>query len=172
MQKFEVGQLFQEDITQYEETMRFGFSQPGADMCIFFNAPNAKEIESVKSGKLEIAMYTKDDLIFMLFKFQGLHWMDAPYSVHISKPFEFEDLAEGSGFGCTIFLIDAATGILKVMRYISFSTEFSRRFKNAVLKQKELSFNNSLYDAKIQAVYKNYSTSDMVQRADAFCKIK
>ncbi|MFA5169846.1 MAG: hypothetical protein WC420_03915 [Candidatus Paceibacterota bacterium] len=172
MQKYEVGKLLQEGVTRYQEGVKFGFSQSGADMCIFFNAPRAKEIESVKLGKLEIAMYTKEDLIFMLFKFQELHWMDAPYSVHISKPFEFEDLAEGSGFGCTIFLVDAGTGIIKAIRYIGFSAEFSRRFKIAVLKQKEQPFDKNMYDSKIQEVYKNYSTSDIVQRADAFCKIK
>lgn len=170
-QKFEVGQLFQGK-TNFPEGVKFDFDQSGALLFLFFNKPSAKEIESVKSGKLEIGLYQKDEIIFILLKFQGMEWMDAPYSIHLSSPFEFAELQEGLGFGTTIFLVDATTGILKVMRYIGLSTEFSRKLKDAILKQKEMTFDKTLYNKRLNEIYGNYSTSDLVRRAEVFCRIK
>jgi hypothetical protein len=172
MRKHEVGELFEEGKTRYNEGVIFEFTQSGPILLMFFNHPTENEIASIKSGKLELAFLEKDEVIFILSKFQGMSWIDAPYTVHLSKPFTFDDMAPDQGFGLTIYLIDANSGILKVIRYVGLSNEFSRKLRAAILRQKETHFDKTLHDLKINSIYANYSTDDLVRRAETFCKIK
>ncbi|MFA5322147.1 MAG: hypothetical protein WC373_05680, partial [Smithella sp.] len=139
-QKFEVGQPYKPGTTHYSEDTRFDFQQSGAVLELYFNRPTGDEIQDVTRGRFEIGFYDRGSVIFMLFKFGGWRWMDAPYTVHLSAPFTFEDPTPGTGYGLSIFLIDAATGILRGMRYVSLSTEFSQKFKFSVERQKEKPF--------------------------------
>lgn len=172
MFKYEVGKLYKDNVTRYAEGTKFDFTQSGAVLELYFERPSNKEIEDVKSGKFELGFYEKEDILFMLFKFGTGSYLDTPYSVHLSQPFQFMDLDPGFGFGLSIFLIDASTGILKAIRYVGLSNDFSQRFKKAVERQKRSSFDVTLYDQKVQSVYTNYSTKDLVLRAEAWCKIK
>lgn len=170
MYKYEVGQLFQDGITMYPEGTKFDFTQGGPVLIMFLERPTEKEIQQVKSGRLQIGFWYKDDVIFVLFKFGSLNWMDAPYNVHLSEPFTFEEIVPNSGFGLHVFLVDAATGIIKAMRLIGLGTTFSIQLKKAIEKQKNAAFDESLYDKAIMRVYGNYSTNDMIKYADIIYK--
>ena len=172
MNKFEVGKLFDEGKTRYNESTRFDFQQDGAVLILFFDRLTLQEIEWIKTGRFEIGFYEKDEIIFMLSRFGSMNYIDAPYSVHLSKPFTFDELREGMGFSLSIFLVDASNGILKAMRYVGLSTDFSRRLQKAIERQKTAEFDRNAYDAKLRQIYANYSTDDLVQKADAWCRIK
>ncbi len=171
-QKLEVGQLYKSGITNYAEGTKFDFQQSGAALELYFSKPTNDEIQDIKRGRFEIGFYECGNIIFLLFKFGGWQWMDAPYTVHLSMPFTFEDPEPGTGYSLNVSLIDAATGILRGIRYVGLSTDFSQKFKDAVNRQKLKTFNLSLYNSEIQQVYGNYSTQDLVKRADVFCRIK
>ncbi|RCX20858.1 hypothetical protein DFR58_10160 [Anaerobacterium chartisolvens] len=172
MQKFEVGQLFWPGKTSYPEAPKFSFGASGAALELYLQKPSKKEIESVRAGKFELGFYEKQPCIFMLFKFAGMGYMDAPYSVHLSPAFEFQPLSPGLGFALTVFLVDAATGVLEVMRYVGLSTDFSARLQKAIERQREMLFDRVEYDACIAHTYSNYPTEALVQRAEAWCRIK
>ncbi len=172
-QKFEVGSLYKPKKTNYNEGTRFDFLQSGAVLELFYDRPTPGEIQDVTKGRFELGFYEKDEVIFMLFRFGSGQYMDAPYTAHLSAPFEFmEKIEQGLGFGLNVFLVDAATGILRAMRYVGLSNDFSQRFKKAVERQKKQGFDKTAYAAAIQMVYANYSTKDLARRADAWCKIK
>lgn len=164
LQKLEVGKPYQEGKISYREGLKFDFRQDGAGLYITFDTPTTKEIDSIRNGDIEISVYPKDELLFLLFKFGSLPWMDAPYSAHLSEPFTFEELTEGKGYSLFIVLIDAKTGIVKVIRQIGLSTKFSTQFQKLVEKQKEMPFDKQEYDRKINEVFANYSTEDLVKR--------
>jgi hypothetical protein len=172
MKKYEVGQLFQPNITRYKEETRFDFIQDGAVLMLFYNRPDPQEIEDVRSGRFEIGFCEKNGIMFMLFRFGSGPYMDAPYTAHLSKPFTFEDPEPGMGYGLTVYLVDATTGILYAIRYVGLSRDFSNRFRRAVERQKKTSFNRTEYDLKLSNIYRNYSTKDLLKYADAWCKIK
>jgi len=171
MHKYEVGQLFRPGIIRYNEETHFDFLQNGAVLTLFFDRPTPQEIEDVRSGRFEIGFCEKSGIIFMLFRFGSGQYMDAPYNVHLSRPFTFEDPEPGMGYGLTVFLVDAATGILQAIRYVGLSRDFSNRFQKVVERQKEEPFNRAEYDAKLNYIYRNYSTRDLLKFADAWCKI-
>jgi hypothetical protein len=163
---YKVGELLEEGKTSYQEGVRFDYTHDGAILLLFYNNADEKELLDIRKGSLKIGMYVKDEVIFMLFKFASQNWIDAPYSVHLSKLYEFDNIAEGMGIGLHIFLVDASTGILKAMRLIGLPTKFSKSFQKAVLAQKEIEFDKSKYAQKINMVYGNYSTDDLVEGAE------
>lgn len=104
-----------------------------------------------------------DGIIFMLFKFEEIPWIDAPYSIHLSGNTEPVNIEEDKGYGLQIFLIDANTGILKVIRLIGMGNEWSRRFREAILKQKNTKFDPYEYNQKIEKIYRTYSSRKLAE---------
>ena len=51
--------------------------------------------------------------------------MDAPYNVHLSNHFTFDEVPDGKGLLMSVFFVDALTGILKVYRVIGLGNEFT-----------------------------------------------
>lgn len=168
---YEVGKLLQEGKTKYEEGCRFDFLPDGPVFMIFYKSPVEKEIWDITKGLMSVGMYITDDVLLMLFKFGNQNWIDSPYNINLSKPFEFNEVEDGMGFGLNIFLVDASTGILKGMRLVGWSTKFSKLFKDTVLKQKESSFDKTDYGKNINNIYANYKTSELVKRANIIEKI-
>lgn len=163
LRHFEVGKLFEPGKTHYKEAVKFEFTKAGPVLLLFFDAPTPKEIDSVAGGDLRIGFDEKNEIIFLLLKFEGMPWMDAPYSIHLSPPVDLAEVEEGTGYGLQIFLVDSSTGILKAMRIIGLGTEWSRRFKEAVERQRETAFDAGIYDAKIQNIYRSFTPKDLAE---------
>lgn len=165
MQRYEVGKLFDPKKTRYPEGVAFDFSNDGATLLIVFNSPLVREIEAIRDGKFQITLTEYRGILFILTKFGDLQWMDSPYHVHLSRPFVFAKLTEGMGYGLTIFLVDGATGILQVLRYIGLGHEFSHSFKSSVEKQRSDPFDHEKYRRNLDVVYRSHSTKDLLRMA-------
>lgn len=168
MRHFEVGKIFEEGRTGYQEGVKFDFDNSGAVLFLFFSNPTEAEINSVKKGRLQIGVYENSKILFMLFKFEGMEWMDAPYNVHLSQPYELQSVSDGIGYSMTIFLINANTGILEAGRFIGWRSDMSRKFKEAIECQRSYKYNMDTYNKIVNQVYGNYSTKDMVSRANIY----
>lgn len=100
----------------------------------------------------------------ILVRFGEEQWMDAPYSVHLSKNLtQLQDVLEGQGFALNVYLINAATGVLEGMRLVGLNTRFSKMLKEDILKQKDLTYDG--FDIKLNDIYKKYSTKALVSMA-------
>jgi len=172
MRKFEVGELFEEGKIKYQEGIKFDFDQSGAMLFLFFNHPTEDEVKNTKKGSLELRLCSMSNVIIILTKLEGMQWMDAPYSVHLSQPFEFDEIGPDQGVGLSIFLIDAATGVLKAMRYVGLSNDFSNRLKEVINEQKITDFDTRQYQQSINNIYSAYSTNEMLKYSIARCKIR
>lgn len=163
LRQYKVGKPFEEGINWYNEETRFDFDQSGPILLIFLENPTVKEIEAIRAGEVKIGFYEIDGIIFMLFKFEEIPWIDAPYSIHLSGNTEPVNIEEDKGYGLQIFLIDANTGILKVIRLIGMGNEWSRRFREAILKQKNTKFDPYEYNQKIEKIYRTYSSRKLAE---------
>lgn len=170
LNKLELGKLFNEGVTKYKEGIVFDIDDKGSNLIIRFNTPSNSEIKAIKQGKLKCGYYTEGEAIFMLFKFEGIQWMDAPYSVKLSKnSTKIQDINDGQGLALNIYLIDANTGVLKSMRLVGLPTAFSRKLKSVVERQRLMSFEN--YHQTINTVYMKYPTKKLVDYADLICNV-
>jgi hypothetical protein len=167
-----VGQRLFPNKNSYPEGVAFEYTQSGPMLIIAFRNPKPSEIEAAKSGKLEMAFYESGPIIFVMVKIKGMGgWMDAPFSIRIydqrGATFDWSDsIGEGQGLGVHIVLVDANTGIVKAQRLIGTSTEFAHGLRAAIMRQYEMPFSVTEYDATIRKIYQNLSSEDMAARAD------
>lgn len=90
-----------EVLTQYmfhPEGVLVDVTDFGINVKILINRPTNKEINQMKAeAPLEIKLLEMDNIVFFLFKFGNLNWMDAPYSVHLSKSLHhLSDVSDGN----------------------------------------------------------------------------
>lgn len=150
----------------------FDMADDGGTLLVLFRNPSAEETEQIKKGKLRFGLYIKEGIIFMLSKFGSLAWTDAPYHAALSKKLtRMENLAPSKGYGVVIVLIDTANGEVKALRQVGLGTEYSKKLREAIEKQRTELFSAGEYNRKLNETYTNYSTEDMVRFSEADCVI-
>lgn len=156
-----------------QDCVLFDIDDSGITLNIFLHNATGHEIEQMKSGmKFEMKLLQMRGVIFGLFKFGCLHWMDAPYNVHLSRNLtKLEMPKDGCGFTMVICLFDTATGRLCHSRLISLSTEMSRKLIEMAAEQKKMPFNRADYDNRIRSIFACYPTSKLVKMASCSYRI-
>lgn len=168
MHVFEVGKPFIAGRAMYEEDVKFDFTDTGGLLILTLSGLKREEIDSVDKGKVKIGQLYLQDVLFLLFKFEGLPWMDAPYTAHLSKDLSFPLTApeEGLGYAFQTILVNADTGLIESMRMLGLPNEWSKRFRNSLIDQKEQTFDREKYDEKIKLLYGNYTTEKLKSLVD------
>jgi hypothetical protein len=167
MQKLEVGKPYKEGLKRIPEGMIFNFDQSGGLLRIVFDSPLESEIKEITQGKIKLGLLEEAGIIFFFIKFGELPWMDAPYNVEFSQPFELEELTDPkTGYALQIVLIDGTTGIVQALKLIKLPCEMSKRFKQLVEKQKETRITD--YETVLYRIYSKYETEALVEEVEIF----
>lgn len=123
-------------------------------LCLGLRCPRLEEIEAIH-GRTEFAVAVKDDLVHLLCRFgHNLPWNRVVASCHMTPPevrWIPEDPKPGEGGLIHIHLVDSSTNILRAMRALSFSTEFTRVFHKALRDDAQRPFNETTF---MQAVHR------------------
>lgn len=161
-----VGAIYPMEIGKAEGVM-FDVDDCGIYVKVRFNSPTSKELKQFDSGKpFRMKLLEFRNIIFPLFKFGNLNWMDAPYSVHLSRNLtHLEVPEEGMGMKMTIVLFDTRTGMLCKCRMIGLSTDMTKKLIEMIQEQKEKPFNKSDYDRNLRGIYATYPTKKLVDMA-------
>ncbi len=169
MHLYEVGQLYNPKRTSWPECAQFNYRGGEYELVLFYNQPAADEVRDIRSALSQFALVVIDRMIFLLYKFGLGQWSDAPYSWWMVPPDQrtIPNHEPGSEerILLQIILVDAATGIIKVLRAVSFSPAFSQALNQAVRDQATSEFDA---DAAIRQAYQCYPDSrDMLKAAIA-----
>lgn len=169
--KLAVGEILP-DVIGTGDNVRFGMGDSGAELLVCFGSPTEKEVQEIKEGPAQFGMFTRSNIIFILAKFGSMAWMDAPFHVGLAKNLtRLQDVEQGTGYGCTIIFVDSNTGIIKALRYVGLSTEFSKRLKYNIEEQMTDKFDETTYDAKLAGIMRTHTTKDMVRFSEVNCRI-
>jgi len=138
--------------------------------------PTAEEIESVNTGEAQFAFGVEKGIIFFYSTFApAVAWSDASYSIHLIEPPEgrtlpYPNIPAGQGALLTVFLVDTSNGILKVIRQVAMTNDFTRKLHMAILKQAKEPFDSREHFAKCRKIQATYSVKELVRRAVASMK--
>ena len=174
MAKFEVGMMYEEGLSDYDEEIRFDVTPSGLlVLSLFFNKTTSKEIETITSARLELGFYERreEGVIFFLAKFAGMTGMDAAYSVHLSSNPDSLEIKD-SGVELQIVLVNAKKGDVRAVRTVDLPDRFSKKLKRALEEQKAKPWDAVKYYQAVGSIYDNLTTKDLVKRADAVCRFK
>lgn len=166
MECYTVGDVYQKAVN-HQEAPVFDIDDCGINLSVYIRRPTAHEAEQFASGKpFEIRLVQLRNVIFPMFKFGDMGWMDAPYNVHLSKNLnKLEVPADGQGLAMTVHLYDTVTGKLLCNRLISLSSEISRGLIKMVAEQAEKPFNMREYVNNFTSVYSAYPTKKLLGMA-------
>lgn len=144
----------------------FDMTDNGATLLIFMKSPTSKELESIKNGKIKFALTVKEGIIFILYKFGSLGWRNVPYTIHRSGHLTMlEDLGDNLGFTLSIILVDTAKRTVEALKLIGLPHRFSKALQEAMVEQDSTEYDTAEYDLKLNDIYANYTTKDLLKMA-------
>ena len=172
MHEIKTGDIISEFV-MHNEGVQFDLDDSGATLLVFMANPTQSEIEQFSSGKrFEIRFVELSEIVILTIKMGNLDWMDAPYSIHLSRNLTKIELPkEGKGIALTVMLVDAVRGEVKTMRLIGLSENFSKSLVGSIMEQKMEPFAIEKYAETLKDVFLRYPTKDLVKMSKAYFKI-
>lgn len=166
MSTYEVGKQYG-FAAGHEEGCYFDLADAGGTIAVYMDRPTEQEIKAMRPDQpIKMAVVPFKHLAMMLLKFEDQSWMDAPYTVHLSRQLtQLPDVADGDGLLIMIYLFDTSDGHLVSMRQLSLSTDLSRAVIKVAREQREALFDELAYAEELRKVYSKYQTRDLVRMA-------
>jgi len=174
-EELKIGGVYQ-GAQSKSEGCYFDITDSGAIMILNFCDPTQKEIDAVgKPGALEVRFTRIDDILFLVWKFADIPWVETPYNIQYSRLLTKLDVPkEDEGLSILIMLTDKSTGIIKSLRLIGLSTDFTKLLYAEILqdyKNPSPKFKTSGdYTLAFMQIQKKYTTVDIAKRAKYYCK--
>ncbi|BBB91182.1 MAG TPA: hypothetical protein PKA28_11500 [Methylomusa anaerophila] len=165
-----VGEPFMEGKSRLEPIVTYRFDTGGHTLAIIQEGLTEQEIELVNSGKAELALYVDLPVLFLLYRFGGdsCCWLETPFSWHMTegdkRAYPDESTPEAL---LNIVLVEAATGIVKVVRRIKLNSLFTAKLHETILAQSKTSFNGQSFAKHLNTVYNEMDVEEMVHAAVA-----
>jgi hypothetical protein len=171
MPSYVVGSLYNLSRTSWPEASQYNYRAGQHELVLFFPAPSKGEVLDARKGDCEFALFVEAHAIFLLYRFgKSIQWSDAPFSYWL-VPENERSLPDIEGNDretralLQVLLVDAATGILRVIRTVSFSPAFTRAIHQAIRDQAARPFlGQQPYDRWLVDVYRQYPTSTAMVR--------
>lgn len=157
-----VGQLYNPRRTRWPETQQWRLSEDAAELVMFYPSPTEREIEAVRTGRARFALLAGEHALALASKFGDLRWSDAFWQSACQT-----DTTAGLRSGMVqVILVDANTGVVKVIRITTWSAQFAQAVRLAIRTQHMNMSTREQGDAEIDAWLAKYpKTVDMVRDA-------
>jgi hypothetical protein len=173
----EVGEPYPLNRTPHDGAQYF-YRQGFHSLALFITNPRPREMKAVQSGELRFALTPLQgppSLLFLLYTFPAAFpWSDATYHIQLEPPElrpTLDTLSDDTKrLILSIVLIDRATRIVKALRVVSFSAQFSRALNVIVRQQLDEPFDREAYDAALARAYQQHpKPRDLLARRVAHC---
>lgn len=160
--KYEVGEIYSFALN-HSDGCYFDMADDAATIMVFMKRPSQNEKEQISENHyVKYAMVTYKNAVIMLFKFGTLNWMDAPYTLHLSKNLtKLQPISDGFGYAIHILLFDTRTGRLVEQRLLAMPTEFSACLADEIRRISANDFDIVGYNSDLKKAYR-YSTDQLV----------
>lgn len=142
---------------------RYVYADGHHELMIALKSPTPREVDAVQRGVAEFAMYDGGAALFLLAKFGGMPWVDAPYTpwlIPATSRVDVPRLAPNERALITTSLVDADTGVVRAVRALSVDPNFTRYLYETIRDMKKRPWlSKQVYDEAIRAVYQLFPNS-------------
>lgn len=146
---------------------RFHFDASGPSVLLALARPTPREIRGVRSGRIRFGLlpFGKHTLFVLMQQSEGLKsWSDMPFALGLNPPEgrELPERAEAQGYGVHLTLVDARSGMVHALRWISVTPAFAAALDGAVGQQRAHfgEFSAAAHKAEIAEAYRRFPTAD------------
>lgn len=180
MPTISVGQPLVPGRASWPEGSDFNLYDAGLELRLFFTSPSRAEVRGVKTGTCEFALYHHEPAaggpVFLLWHFAGIPWSDSPFTVFL-VPENRRVMPSAADTGETrgvlqVILTGADDGIVRAIRAVSWSPEFTRAMLGAIRAQASTPWPGPAeYDRLLAGAYRQYPTTEAMLGA-ATCRTR
>jgi hypothetical protein len=153
MSLYTVGGLFDPGRTSLEEGTEYNFAADQHVIKLVWRRLTLAEVAAVDHDPIQFALFVEEEQIILFLKLGEVSgWSEMPYTIwRVSEDGRtipaMPDPAEHAGI--TIFLVQAETGRIAAMRFLTISPAMAMALLMAIRHQASLPFDQAHYDARL-----------------------
>lgn len=166
---FQVGEKFPLPIKAQGDGGIFQYDINGAMFILKLSKTDVIAAEAFRTGKTELALFVEDNIIFLLYKIDGIFkgWGDCPYSVQFLTKEQRPDFSKQQEKVMNLYLVDSRLDVLLSMRTIKLNDDFHQQLITLTKDQLNEPFETEAYTAKVQTIWNKYTPEEMYNLAVA-----
>lgn len=172
-----VGSLYNPAKTRWKECTQYNFRTGSHELLLVLARPTAREVEAIRVGRADFALCVEaaGDLVVLVHRFASGPWSDSPFSWHLLPESERalpNFLTPEQRALLSVTLVDVSSGIIRVLRTVSLSPEFTRAVHGAITEQPGRPWHSDAhYNAALRTLYASASCDRLAEvRAVARCR--
>ena len=166
----EVGKPYLPGRNNFPEGIEFGWrgAHGRAELRFFWPDLTEDEITAFATGDIELAIYYELPVLLLLYRIDGAtDWSDLAYTPH-GSPQGSQDLPDFpepdacQGLGLRLVLTNADSGVVKVLRDLALSAEFSRTLLVCMQEQAEAVYDPIIFNQVLDEIYMHHPEPDEI----------
>ena len=177
---YSVGKPYHPDRKVWPQANQLNWMSGELELLLFFDRPSRHEIEAVRVGRSEFALYDLEELVVLSYRFDGkraeVPWFDAPYQWHLVPveqrvpPPAPDELGPETRVGLHVVLVNAMGGLIEALRLVTLSPEFTRGLFAAIRRQAAVPYVREAYDRSLHVLCQRYSSEQLVAASSFRCE--
>jgi hypothetical protein len=175
MRLTKVGMPFVPGLTSLPIGITYEYTPGGHALIICMDDPSTHEVLAVQKHEAVFGLLLRQSTLFVLTKFGRLSWNPSYYNWWINAPVmrpdpytDFHRLKTDGGIAVSVCLVNAANGLLKAVRTVKCSQEFSRVFLRVVCAQTRSPFDPWNHAQIVETVFDDFASGADVMK-DVLC---
>jgi hypothetical protein len=171
---FQVGEKFPLPIKNQQDG---GLFQIDANGCMFILQLSRHDViaaEAFRTGKMELALYEQDGLLFFLYQIDGIFkegWGDAPFSLCGVKPELLPTEKSMADTTLHLYLVDTTLQVLLAQRDVPIPADFMAILNKHVAAQKAATLDKAALRLAVQTIWAQKSPAQMREAASAVIEV-
>ena len=159
--RYSVGEKLENNLK--EEGASFEIYDNMCQCTISMNNITDAEREAVESGRIICSLVSVNGVTYVCMYLGNVLYYEMPFNMGLYKEFRLDKLEEGNGYLFFILLADHDSGIIKAMRAVGLSDNFSRILYNLSVNQ----WNNKIddYEKRVAEIFEKYPTTTMLKNS-------
>jgi hypothetical protein len=176
MHLLEVDQPYTPDRYSWPEAADYHFRAGQHELRLFVDRPTPKEVVTVEKGPVAFGMFAEPEGLYVVTRFGRSLSFDSSYQWHHVDPAErvapppHEETSPAPRAILAIILVNAATGIVRALRVVSYSPGFTRALHRAIADQAAAPF-DALAHERWAARMLRFTTAQLWYRCTIRCQV-
>lgn len=165
---FQIGEHFPLPIKNQQDGGMFQIDANGAMFILQLSHTDIIAIEAFRTGKMELALYEEDGLLFFLYQIDGIFkagWGDAPFSLNGIAPDLMPTEKSLNDPVIHLYLVDTTLQILLAQRDVTIHDKFRSILKKHVRKEQAAPFSAKDYIQRVQKIWAARTSAQMREKA-------
>jgi hypothetical protein len=178
LHKLEVGKPYYPRRTVWGEGADYNYRSGVHELRIFLARPTRSKVEAIRSGPVEFGFFAEPMGLMLVTQFGSRLSFDCSYSWHRMAEVTGDRTLPPAAVETSpalralmgIILVEATSGVVLVLRAVTFSPEFTRSLHRAITDQAGASYDRAEHQRWADGMTARHSTDQLWERCTARCQ--